>query len=381
MSPEDRASLARRAVQVLEQNRRGAWTCPANGIYPHQWLWDSCFVAIGLARARPGARRGRAARAVPRPVGERDAPAHDLRRRGARRRAAAGSGSRSDMPDRAARRRHVVHHPAPARRDRRRARRRALPDRRTRRASSPSCSRSSSRYHAWLYRERDPQPAGLVTLIHPWECGLDTTPPWMHALDRMPLPWWLRVASALRLARVVRFLRHDTRYLPAAERPSDDDGLRMLVLVTWRSGTGSTCAGMPPRDSVLIEDLAFNAILDRGEPSARARSRPRRGNDRLDPSWSSGSDRTERALEELWDERDGPVLLAQRGDRRADRACRPSRRSSRSGPGRCPRPRAAHSSQRLARAVGVLARVPGAERADRRRGVRGRRDTGRARRG
>ena len=37
-------------------------------------------------------------------------------------------------------------------------------------------------YHRWLYRERDLRHGGLVTLIHPWECGLDTTPPWMGEL-------------------------------------------------------------------------------------------------------------------------------------------------------------------------------------------------------
>ena len=116
-------------------------------------------------------------------------------------------------------------------------------------------------YHSWLYTERDPSTIGLVTLIHPWECGLDTTPPWMLALERMPMPWWLRVASSLRLARLLRRLRYDTRHLPAVERPSDDDGLRMLALVTWRSGTASTSRGSHHSRAVLIEDLAFNAML------------------------------------------------------------------------------------------------------------------------
>ena len=53
MSDASGANLARRAQDVLERNRRGAWTCPARGIYPHQWLWDSCFIAIGLARYDP----------------------------------------------------------------------------------------------------------------------------------------------------------------------------------------------------------------------------------------------------------------------------------------------------------------------------------------
>ncbi len=38
---------------MLDRNRRGAWTCPSVSLYPHQWLWDSCFVAVGLARYDP----------------------------------------------------------------------------------------------------------------------------------------------------------------------------------------------------------------------------------------------------------------------------------------------------------------------------------------
>ena len=41
-----------------EAQSRGAWTCPSSGIYPHQWLWDSCFVAIGLAATRPARAAG-----------------------------------------------------------------------------------------------------------------------------------------------------------------------------------------------------------------------------------------------------------------------------------------------------------------------------------
>ena len=49
----DLSALARRARAVLDRNRRGDWTCPSGTIYPHQWLWDSSFVAIGLARDDP----------------------------------------------------------------------------------------------------------------------------------------------------------------------------------------------------------------------------------------------------------------------------------------------------------------------------------------
>src|SRR5438034_4779750 len=53
MSAPARADLEAAAREVLERNRKGSWTSPSITLYPHQWLWDSCFVAIGLARYDP----------------------------------------------------------------------------------------------------------------------------------------------------------------------------------------------------------------------------------------------------------------------------------------------------------------------------------------
>jgi glucosylglycerate hydrolase len=41
--------LAARARRVLRQNAMGDWTRAAPNLYPHQWSWDSAFIAIGLA--------------------------------------------------------------------------------------------------------------------------------------------------------------------------------------------------------------------------------------------------------------------------------------------------------------------------------------------
>ena len=40
--------LLEKAISVLAQNDRGDHTVPAKDLYPHQWLWDSCFISIGL---------------------------------------------------------------------------------------------------------------------------------------------------------------------------------------------------------------------------------------------------------------------------------------------------------------------------------------------
>ena len=41
--------LAAGARRVLRGNDMGAWTKASPDLYPHQWSWDSAFVAIGLS--------------------------------------------------------------------------------------------------------------------------------------------------------------------------------------------------------------------------------------------------------------------------------------------------------------------------------------------
>ncbi|MBD0358722.1 MAG: glycoside hydrolase, partial [Rubrobacter sp.] len=37
------------AAGVLRRNSLESWTRPAPALYPHQWSWDSAFIALGLA--------------------------------------------------------------------------------------------------------------------------------------------------------------------------------------------------------------------------------------------------------------------------------------------------------------------------------------------
>ena len=41
------------AARVLHQNDLGGWTKAAPALYPHQWSWDSAFIAIGWAHLDP----------------------------------------------------------------------------------------------------------------------------------------------------------------------------------------------------------------------------------------------------------------------------------------------------------------------------------------
>ena len=297
MSEGFQANLSQRAREVLNRNRRGDWTCPSNGIYAHQWLWDSCFVAIGLAGSDPQRAAGEL-RALFRGQWTNGMLPHmvfadGVRDLGSRR---IWKSSKNPQAPPGVETSCITQPPLAAIAVSNVAEHMSIEERR---AFLSELFPKLVQYHQWLYRERDLERTGLVTLIHPWECGLDTTPPWMQELSRMVGPWWMRVTVKLRLAKLVRFLRTDTRFAPAAQRPSDDDGLRMLVLARQASRYGFELRRMPPRRSVLIEDLAFNALLVVANRSLTHMAG--KLDLSVDAELASCFRRTEVALDELWD--------------------------------------------------------------------------------
>ena len=46
----DAEAIRTAAAEVLRNNDLGGWTKAAPRLYPHQWSWDSAFIAIGLAQ-------------------------------------------------------------------------------------------------------------------------------------------------------------------------------------------------------------------------------------------------------------------------------------------------------------------------------------------
>jgi hypothetical protein len=301
MSESSSANLARRAQAVLERNRRGDWTCPSGGIYAHQWLWDSCFVAVGLARVDPRRAAGEL-RALLRgqwtngmlPHMIFASGNHDL---GSRR---IWKSNKNPQAPRGLATSCITQPPLPAVAAWHVAQALPVDDRKT---FLTEVFPKIVSYHRWLYRERDLRSTGLVTLIHPWECGLDTTPPWMQALSQMPEPWWIRLVLRLRLVRLVHSLRTDTRFAPAVERPSDDDGLRMVVLARRARRHDFELRRIPPWGSVLIEDLGFNALL---AVANQALARIAADLDQtIDPELEHLFRRTPTAIEQLWDEASG----------------------------------------------------------------------------
>src|SRR5205823_12604576 len=95
-----------------------------------------------------------------------------------------------------------------------------------------------------------------------------------------------------------------TRNLPAARRASDADGLRMLALATRAQRHQFQLKRMPPRTSVLIEDLPFNAMLAAANRSLERIAREL--NATLPPALRARFELTDAALDAPWDEASGP---------------------------------------------------------------------------
>ena len=172
-----------RAEEVLRRNDMGEWTRAAPDLYPHQWSWDSGFIAIGLAHLDTA----RAAREltglfahqwkngkVPHIVFNPEAPP-DSYFPGAEHWASAGRFP--DAPPAPPYTSALCQPPT-----------HALGALRVwevaRETGEEYVGRSILRelyprlllWHRYLLTERDPEGSGLVTIYHPWESGTDNSP-------------------------------------------------------------------------------------------------------------------------------------------------------------------------------------------------------------
>jgi uncharacterized protein (TIRG00374 family) len=289
--------LRRAAIDVLTSNERDGYTAPARGLYTHQHLWDTCFIAIGqrhydvtgamgslrrLLRAQwrngmipnivfePGWRywwdrrvwRSRISASAPRGV------------------ATAGI-TQPPMTAEAVLRVGQV-----------------LPAAEQATWYGSVC-RPLVAYHEWLYRERSGHGSGLVVLVHPWETGLDNTPPWLESLRDQPLPWWLHLMVATRADRLASHLRLDTKYVPADQRASTVEALRLYDALRRIRRDSYDSAAILKHPPFAIEDLTYNCILIRANTLLRQLTAGIGVS--LPATLESAMRKNEEALESLWD--------------------------------------------------------------------------------
>lgn len=293
----DNTEVLDQAAQVLKENDHGLYTIPSHGLYPHQWLWDSCFIAIGL-RHLDIERAKIEVLSLLRAQWRNGMLPHIIFTPGKKQRMHSGVWdswlspfSPEDVTTSG-----ITQPPMVAEAVVRIGEKMSLSDRRSwYRQVWPNLLA----YHQWLYTERDPHHEGLVLQIHPWETGLDNTPPWMSELDAHLLPWWIRVLEKTRLEFIVGRLRLDTRYVPQEQRPTNIEALALYSVQRRLRRKIYDINKILDHSLFAIEDLAFNSILIRANEHLRQIAQTLRVE--IPADLLESMDRGAKTLDELWD--------------------------------------------------------------------------------
>jgi hypothetical protein len=290
--------LIETAKTVLEQNREGMYTVPSRTLYPHQWLWDSCFTAIGLRhydidRAQNEIlsllkgqwHNGMLPNIIFNSVDGNYKRDIDIWR----------SWLNPNSPDEVSTS-GITQPPMLAEAIVRIGDKLSVSERHT---WYKTVLPSLIKYHEWLYSDRDPHGEGLVLLIHPWECGMDNTPPWMAELQRHLLPFWVRLIGKLRLNKLVEIFRRDTKHVPVSERLSTEEALGLYSVQRRLRRKHYEIDKILPHGLFAIEDLMYNCIFIRANHLLRQIAKNVQY--KLPEPLLASMRRTEIALEELWD--------------------------------------------------------------------------------
>lgn len=294
---DDKALLAD-ATKVLRDNDRGGYTMPAGDLYPHQWLWDSCFIAIGLRhldieRAQVELRsllRGQWHNGMLPNMIFSDDPAFRRDRQAWR------SWLSPNSPDDVATS-GITQPPMLAEAIVRVGEKLSWPERRH---WYKQMWPGLLAYHQWLYAERDPHQEGLVLLVHPWETGLDNTPPWMSELHTHLLPWWIRLLHQTGAEKLVGLFRRDTRSVPQGERFTNLEVLALFSVQQRLKRKAYDVNRILDHTLFAIEDLSFNSILIRANQHLRDIAGSIR--EELPEALDDSMKRTEKAFDQLWDD-------------------------------------------------------------------------------
>ncbi|HEY1646069.1 MAG TPA: hypothetical protein VGF75_06960, partial [Candidatus Saccharimonadales bacterium] len=259
-------SLELQALEVLKLNDRGTYTVPHGDLYPHQWLWDSCFIAIGQSnfdvhRAQVEIRslfRGQWANGMMPSILLRrdrhnDQPGMD--RHDKIWRSFLNPNAPEGLPTSG-----ITQPPMLAEAITRIG---LKLNKYERRGWYKQVFEGLVSYHKWLYSERDPHNEGLVLSIHPWEIGLDNTPPWMSELHEHLLPWWIRLLHTVKLDKVFGWFRSDRRFVAKNERLSNTEALAFFDVQRRLRRKNYDFSKYIDHSLFVIEDLTFNCILIR----------------------------------------------------------------------------------------------------------------------
>jgi hypothetical protein len=253
------ADYVERAKRILDNNWLGSSTKPAPSLYPHQWNWDSGFIAIGRSHYdTPKAVREIEALfeaqwtngMVPQIVFSPDALGHYFPEPDFLQTERSPNAPENKLTS------GITMPPVHAI-----AVEKIYLNAHKPRSILPFLERIYPKLmalHNYLYQDRDPNKEGLVYIRHPWESGIDNSPTWDTPLKRMRID----------RANFPPYRRKDLEHgLDPSMRPSDDDYDRYVFLVDLFRRNDYDEARIQQSCPFLIQDPLFNSVLCRANES------------------------------------------------------------------------------------------------------------------
>jgi glucosylglycerate hydrolase len=257
LRPED---IVARAAEVLRENDMGGWTRASPTLYPHQWSWDSAFIAIGLAHIDTGRAAGEIRSLlehqwkngkVPHIVFNPDAPPESYFPGPEHWSSAADSPDAPPDPDRTSGLCQPPVHAVAALRILQVAEARGEGVTEAREFLREVYPKLLA-WHRYLLTQRDPEGSGLVTIYHPWESGTDNSPRWSAALEKVEV------------GEIPEYERLDLEHVPdPSERPTGIEYDRFIWLVEVIKEARCHDGVLYDTCPFLVKDVLASAILVR----------------------------------------------------------------------------------------------------------------------
>ena len=283
-------SITKEARRVLEMNDMGGYTVPRPKLYPFQWNWDSCLVALGFMTMN----EKRAWREidmlfqgqwtngmVPHIVYHRESENYNPGPEIWQVVSALGiPTSGISQPPVAA---FCIKRMYDIAKDKKAAKEQVL-----------KFLPRLFKYHKWYHTVRDPMNTGLVSILHPWESGRDNSADWDDPLRHVSIE------------NLLEYKRKDTNFVDPSERPRKEDYDRYMSLVQHCREHKHDPEGHFETSPFRVADTTINFILARADQDLLAMM------EELDPKafeneistikdWVKTS---KAATKRLWDEED-----------------------------------------------------------------------------
>jgi hypothetical protein len=297
MNPHKK-QLLEDSKKVLDDNKHGDHTIPAGKMYPHQWLWDSCFIAIGLSHYDID-RAKKELLSLAKGQWKNGMLPHMIFTSGWRytlERYFWDSKRSLDAPKDLATS-GITQPPVLAEAVFRIGKKLSAAERHD---WYKQMVPVLVEYHQWLYEERDPHNKGVLLQIHPYETGLDNSPPWVNELHEHHKPWWLPAAKTLPIDWIVNRFRRDVKHTNKNQRINNIDALLYIDILLRFRKRDYMIDEIIEHDKYLVEDLSFNCIFIRANKYLRVIADSIRY--KLPAGLTASMELSEQALENLWDD-------------------------------------------------------------------------------